>query len=188
MPDGEQILETTDSDNRQGTLPQWKASEFTLRLATPNLLPRVAKLANAYPHRHSVLGGASAVGYVERLALQSQNAGVGWYVVEQFGEALAAAHLSIYGLGDGSGHTLWKIRHPLVATDSPADCLTFLFEGLATTTTRLRPGTAKIVVFLSEFEQEVIAQAVNAGFQREGRFESYYRLGETCFVYGRTIA
>jgi hypothetical protein len=181
------LVETTDVDNRQDALRQWKAPELTLRLASANLLPKVARLARAYPYRHSVLGGASAGDYVEKLAFQSQHAGVGWYFVDRTGEALAAAHLSIYGLGDGSGHTLWKIRHPMLAAGSPADSLTFLFEGLADTAIRLRPGTAKIVTFLSEQEQEVIAQAAGAGFKREGRFESYYRLGETCFVYSRTV-
>lgn len=181
-------METTNSNNRFSTLPQWQAAEFTLRLAVPNLLPKVATLASSYPYRHNVLGRAGAGDYVEKLARQNQQPGVGWYVAERHGEAVAAAHLSIYGLGDGSGHTLWKIRHPMVAADSPRDTLSFLFEALSETAIRLRPGTAKMVIFLSEFEREVMMQAANAGFQCEGCFESYYRLGESCFVYGRTIS
>jgi hypothetical protein len=180
-------LETIDANNLPLASPEWGASELTLKLATPGLLPKIADLAVAYPHPHNVLGSASAGSYVERLAAQSQQAGLGWYIVEQMEQAVAAAHLAIYGLGSGNGHTLWKIRHPLLAAAAPADGLTFLFNGVLETALRLRPGTAKFVLFLSEFEQDAMAQAHKAGFQCEGRFESYYRLGETCFVYGRTI-
>lgn len=120
--------------------------------------------------------------------MQNQHPGTGWYLVERFDEVVAAAHLTVYGLGDGSGHTLWKIRHPLLAPGCSADCLTFLFNGLVETAIGLRPGTGKFVVFLSEFEQNAMVQAGKSGFQREARFENYYRLGETCFVYGRTVA
>lgn len=179
-------METTNSNNRTSTLPQWQVPEFTLKLAVDHLLPNVMKLAYSYPYRHSILGSARAGDYVERLALQSQSPGVGWYVAEQHGDTVAAAHLSIYGLGDGSGHTLWKIRHPMVAADAPFNSLSFLFDALCHTVLKLRPGTAKVVMFLSEFEQEVMLQAANAGFRCEGCFESYYRLGESCLVYGRT--
>ena len=179
-------METTNSNNRTRTLPRWQVPEFTLRLAVDQLLPDVIKLACSYPYRHNILGSARTGDYVERLALQSQAPGVGWYVAERHGETVAAAHLSIYGLGDGSGHTLWKIRHPMVAADSPASSLLFLFDALCLTAIKLRPGTAKVVVFLSEFEHDVMLQAANAGFRCEGCFESYYRLGESCLVYGRT--
>ena len=178
-------METTDSGL---TLTQWKTPELVLKEATANLLPKVAKLANSYPYRHNVLGGASAEDYVIRLAAKSQHLGMGWYLVERFGDAVAAAHLSIYGLGDGSGHTLWKIRHPMLAADSSGKYLTFLFDGLVETVLRLRPGTAKLVMFLSQFEQDAMLQASMAGFRREGCFESFYRLGENCYVYGKTVS
>ena len=179
-------METTNSNNRTGVLLHWQVPDFTLRFAADNLLPGVIKLACSYPYRHNILGSARAGDYVERLAMQSQSAGVGWYVAEQHGETLAAAHLSIYGLGDGTDHTLWKIRHPMTASDSPGNSLSFLFAALVDTAVKLRPGTAKVVIFLSEFERDVMMQAANAGFQCEGCFESYYRLGESCFVYGCT--
>jgi hypothetical protein len=176
-----------ETQNLQFSLPQSKAPELILRPANDHLLLKVAKLANSYPHPHSVLGRASAADYVIRLAAKSQHLGLGWYLVERRGEAVAAAHLAVYGLGDGSGHTLWKIRHPLLAAHSSAGYLTFLFDGLVETAIRLRPGTAKMIIFLSEFEKDAMLQASKSGFQREGCFENYYRLGETCFVYGRTI-
>ena len=179
-------METAKSNNHGSTLVQWQVPEFTLLFAVDQLLPNVIKLAYSYPYRHNILGSARAADYVERLAVQSQTPGVGWYVAEQHGETVAAAHLSIYGLGDGSGHTLWKIRHPMVAAGSPANSLSFLFDALVHTALNLRPGTAKVVMFLSEFEHEVMLQAANAGFRCEGCFESYYRLGESCLVYGRT--
>ena len=178
-------METTDS---RLTLPQWDAPELVLKKATTNLLPKVAKLAYSYPYRHNVLGSAGAEDYVVRLAATSQHLGMGWYLVERLGEAVAAAHLGVYGLGDGSSHTLWKIRHPLLAADSSGKYLTFLFDGLVRTVRNLRPGTAKVVIFLSEFEDDAMLQASKAGFQREGCFDSYYRFGETCYVYGRTVS
>jgi hypothetical protein len=153
-----------------------------------DLLPDITKLADAYPYPHGVLGRAGAGRYVEGLAARAQYPGEGWYAATLDGEVVAAAHLSVYGVGDRSGHTLWKIRHPLLADGRTADYLRLLLETLTGVAVRLRIGTAKLVIFLSEYETEVIAQAHNAGFQCEGRFRDYYRLGETCLVYGRTVS
>lgn len=164
------------------------AAEPSICLTGHNLLPGITKLADAYPYPHGVLGRAGAGRYVESLASRAQYPGEGWYAATLDGEVVAAAHLSVYGVGDRSGHTLWKIRHPLLADGRPADYLRSLLESLTGVAVRLRIGTAKLVIFLSEYETEVITQAHNAGFQCEGRFGDYYRLGETCLVYGRTVS
>lgn len=164
------------------------AAELVISLTGQNLLPGITKLAAAYSYPHAVLGRAGAGHYVEGLAARAAYPGEGWYAATLGGEVMAAAYLSIYGVGDRSGHTLWKIRHPLLAEGRPADYLRALLESLASVAVRLRMGSAKLVIFLSEYEVEVITQARRAGFQCEGRFRDYYRLGETCLVYGKTVA
>jgi hypothetical protein len=151
-------------------------------------LKDIGRLAHAYPHPHSIFGGPESDLYVQKLARQSHNSGDGWYVLSLDDEVLAAAHLSVYGVGRGDAHTLWKIRHPLAADYKQAVYLSALFEGVIRVAMWLRPGTAKFVVFLGEHETEVMAHASLAGFEREGAFHDYYRLGEVCFVYGRTVA
>jgi hypothetical protein len=148
----------------------------------------ISRLARAYPYPHSIFGGPESDPYVQKLARQPHNLGGGWYVLGLGDEVVAAAHLSIYGVGRGDGHTLWKIRHPLAADYRQAAYLRALFEGIIRAAMRLRSGTAKFVVFLGEHETEVMLHARLAGFEREGVFRDYYRLGEVCFVYGRTVA
>jgi hypothetical protein len=164
------------------------AAELVICPTGQSLLPGIGELAAAYPYPHAVLGRAGAGRYVEGLAARAAYPGEGWYAATLGGEVMAAAHLSIYGIGDRSGHTLWKIRHPLLAEGRPADYLRVLLESLTGVAVRLRIGTAKLVIFLSDYEAEVITQARHAGFQCEGQFRDYYRLGETCMVYGKTVA
>ena len=175
------------SGSSQLVLTRWAAPELVLRQGDRSLMEGVVNLAVSYPYPHSVLGGPAAGAYVERLAARAQHPGEGWYAVRHLGEVMAAAHLCVYGVGDGSSHTLWKVRHPLFAAGRPTECLAFLFDGVAEVAAKLRPGTAKLVIFLSEYEQEVMLQACNAGFEREACFKDYYRLGEACFVYGKTV-
>jgi hypothetical protein len=173
----------------QAELGKRAASELTVVPADQLLLDGIGRLARSYPHPHSIFGGPDADQYVQKLARQAQHPGEGWYALNPDGEdVVAAAHLSIYGIGRDNGHTLWKIRHPLVADYWPPTYLQALFEGVIAVAKWLRPGTAKFVVFLSEYETEAMLQAGAAGFEREGSFHDYYRLGEVCFVYGRTVA
>ncbi len=161
--------------------------ELGIEAADARLVPQVVKLARLYPYPHSVLGAPAAQSYVQTLAERRRYLGEGWYVLLRLNEVVAAAHLSVYGIGADSGHTLWKIRHPLLAPDAPVDLLAFLLDGLTDIAIRLRRGTAKFVIFLSEYEQEAMRQAGQAGFEPEGCFKDYYRLDETCYVYGRTV-
>lgn len=165
----------------------YTTSELVIEAATEGLLPQVVKLACSYPYQHSVLGTPAAQRYVQTLAERGQHQGEGWYVLLQLDEVVAAANLSVYGIGAGSGHTLWKIRHPMLAPGAPDDLLAFLLDGLTDIALRLRRGTGKFVIFLSEHEQEALRQASKAEFEPEGCFKDYYRLGETCYVYGRTV-
>src|SRR3954454_24310592 len=96
------------------SLSEREAPDLLIEPAAPRLLPGIVKLANAYPYPHSVLGQPGAERYVRRLAAQSNYPGEGWYATTHFGEVVAATYLSVYGVGDGSGHTLWNIRHPLL--------------------------------------------------------------------------
>jgi hypothetical protein len=169
------------------TLTQGTTPELVLKQVNQSLMQRVIELATSYPYPHSVLGGPRAGNYIEKLAERVQYPGEGWYAVRHLEEVLAAAHLCVYGVGGGDSHTLWKIRHPLVADEHPPECLTFFFHGLIDIAMKLRPGTAKFVIFLSEYEQEAMSQARKAGFEHEASFKDYYRLGETCFVYSRTV-
>jgi hypothetical protein len=165
----------------------WETSEVVIRPAGQGFLLDIVKLAKAYPHPHSVLGHAGAEHYVHQLAARAQYPGEGWYAATVIGEVVGAAYMSVYGVGDGGCHTLWKIRHPLLAEELPAECLAALFNALSNAVLKLRNGTAKLVLFLSEYEADAITQAEDAGFQCEGRFKDYYRLGEICLVYCKTV-
>jgi hypothetical protein len=164
---------------------EWETSQLVISPATPSILSGIVNLAKAYPYPHSVLGHPSAEQYVRQLDANANYSG--WYAATIMGEVVAAAYLSVYGIGDGDCHTLWKIRHPMLAQGMPAGCLAALFNYLSTAVLRLRSGTAKLVIFLSEYEAEAITQIENAGFQCEGRFKDYYRLGELCLVYCKTV-
>lgn len=156
-------------------------------LANHDVLGHISRLAESYSYPHSIFGSPRATSYVERLAQQSQYPGEGWYASMLLGETAAVAHLSIYGVGNGRDHTLWKIRHPLLAEGRHPVSLRLLFDGMIDSVVNLRPGTAKFIIFLSEHETDVIDQAQAAGFEREGCFRDYYRLNESCLVYGKTI-
>lgn len=150
------------------------------------LLARVIRAAERYPHPHSVFGGPKTAEYVTELATRPPETGEGWYGVERE-HGMAAVHLSIYGNGDRCGHTLFKLRHPLFTGAEGSDCLTDAIEAAATAAARVRPGTQKLVVFLGEKEKDAFESVRRAGFQLEGVLADYYRLGERCFVLGRTV-
>jgi hypothetical protein len=151
-------------------------------------LDAVARLATQYPFPHSILGTDRAGGYVRQLAARGRCSGEGWYgIALDGGEVAAAAHLGLYGTGGGDGHSLWKIRHPLLAARAPGECLSSLFRILPRAALQARPGSAKVVAFLGEFEAAAIRCVREAGFQQEACFADYYRLGEHCLVFGRTI-
>ena len=156
--------------------------------ADNNLLPGVIELARSYPYPHSFFGQLKADHYVRKLAGPDRKPGEGWYAVTRSHKVTAAAHLKIYGVGSESGHTLWKIRHPLVKDYHRPLYLDLLFNGLITEATRQRKGTAKFVIFLGEHEKDLMLKLQDAGFEREACLRDYYRLGERCFIYGRTVA
>ncbi len=114
--------------------------------------------------------------------------GEGWYAVIQNNVVSAAAHLSVYGRGNNAGHTLWKIRHPMLRTMTSPSVLGLLLNKIALRAAQIRPKSAKLVMFLGELEDTAIQQAERSAFALEGRFRDYYRLGEDCLVYGRTVA
>lgn len=148
-------------------------------------LPQVIQLAQDYPFPHSIFGAASAANYVSELSVNPATTGQGWYVMTVDGRVTAAAHLSIYGRGSGNGHTLWKFRHPLLNGDLYN--LARLFSYMCEVISRMRTGSAKAVIFLSDCEKAAQFAAEQAGFQQEGRIADYYRLGESVFIFGRTI-
>lgn len=151
-------------------------------------LEAVARLAAEYPFPHSILGTDRAGSYVRQLAARGRWAGEGWYGISlDGGEVAAVAHLGLYGIGGDDGHSLWKIRHPLLAARARGECLSALYRALPRTAVQLRPGTAKVVTFLGEFEATAIRCVREAGFRQEGSFADFYRLGERCLVFGRTI-
>jgi hypothetical protein len=170
----------------QATLSRCEPASVVL--ADQETLGQISEMAQSYPYPHSIFGSSGAASYVEKLAQQCHYPGEGWYVSTLFGKVEACAHLSVYGVGNGRDHTLWKIRHPLLARGTQPVSLRLLFEGMVNAVVNLRPGTAKFVIFLSEYEREVIEQAQAAGFEREGCFRDYYRLEEACLVYGCTFA
>ena len=175
-------------DQISATLSEWGGPDCSVEAAEPGLLPGIVKLANTYPYPHTVLGRAGAERYVRKLAAQTNHPGEGWYAATHFGEVVAATYLSVYGVGDGSGHTLWKIRHPLMADRPPAQSLlSSLFDAMTAAALRSRRGSAKLVIFLGEYETGVMTQARRAGFECEARFKDYYRLGEDCLVYCKTV-
>jgi len=162
--------------------------DLILNRVDERIISDVVRLAVSYPYPHSILGSPDAENYIHKLANQARHEGDGLYALQYSDRVIAAAYLSVYGVGSGSEHTLWKIRHPLIAAGHPSEYLSNLFNMLTAVAVKLRAGTAKFVIFLSELEQEAILQAQAAGFEPEARFKDYYRLGEVCFVYGKTIA
>ncbi len=170
------------------------------RVTSVEAVAQVSGLACAYPYPHSILGKETAAGYVETLLSgrreHMKSPGVdGWYMVSDDLGACAACHLSIYGVGNGNGHTLWKIRHPLERCENKREgnsqegpqYLQTLFNDVCRIAFRARPGSAKVVLFLGEHEVTAHKAALGAGFEKEACFRDYYRLGESCYVYGRTI-
>jgi hypothetical protein len=153
---------------------------------------KVVQLASGYSHPHSVLGKESAEEYVKSL-LSGRREHLkcpdtdGWYTGADDGEVYAACHLSIYGVGNGKGHTLWKIRHPLLRDGADDIYLIELFRRLCRVAFQARPGSAKIVIFVGQQETEVQLAARGAGFKEEACLRDYYRLGEYCFIYGKTM-
>lgn len=167
--------------------PQLETTSVIFTHANHDSISGITKLAASYPYPHSILGTLDVDCYVHKLAAQIREPAEGWYVAIRLGETIAAAHLSIYGTGNGNGHTLWKIRHPLLAQSFYAECLKTLFKRMIENAAQSRYGSAKFVIFLSEYEEDVILQARKLGFEREACFKDYYRLQETCFVFGKTL-
>ena len=162
--------------------------QTVFRPETDGLLSGVVRLSREYPFPHSIFGGSGSEAYVRGLAARASHPGEGWYGLGYGAESLtAAAYLGIYGFGSGDGHTLWKIRHPLTRGAGAGGQLADLFEELVCSAVRARGGTAKFVVFFGENEQEAMRCAQISGFQCEACFPDYYRLGEKCLVYGRTM-
>lgn len=162
-------------------------SELVVQRAGHGALEEINRLAASYPHPHSILGTSAAEGYVLKLMEQAYRPGEGWYVATRQSETRAAAYLSIYGVGNGRGHTLWKIRHPLLAPHHHANDLSALFRSMIGAAVHSRLGSAKFVLFLGECEKDVISQCPTAGFRREACLKDYYRFGEDCFIYGLTV-
>ncbi len=143
----------------------------------------VADMAASYALPHNVLGTHAARSYALRLAQHPQGK---WYGLFAGAQPRAAAHLALYGLGDGYNHTLWKIRHPLALRGiAPVGDWSDLFKALVREALDVRPGSVKVVLFLSEQEREAGRAAERAGFIVEGRLRDFYRMEETCLIYGR---
>ncbi|MDY7091385.1 MAG: hypothetical protein SX243_00285 [Acidobacteriota bacterium] len=153
-----------------------------------DFLEQVARLAEDYPFPHSIFGGPESEDYVLELAARHTGRGEGWYGAALDDENLAAVHLSVYGIGNGRNHTLFKIRHPLLAGEDGPTCLSMALESAVEAAAAARPGTQKHVIFLGEQEQDALHAGRRAGFTLEGIFSDYYRLGERCFVLGYTEA
>lgn len=152
--------------------------------ADPEALHSVAELAAAYELPHHVLGTSAARAYALRLAEHPTGR---WYGLFDGRHLLAAAHLALYGEGDGQSHSLWKIRHPLARREASSGAeWTRLFGALVEVALELRPGSVKAVLFLSEHERDAGEAAVAAGFDVEGVLDDFYRLEERCLIYGRT--
>lgn len=150
----------------------------------PDALLAVADMAATYPLPHNVLGTQAARSYALRLAEHPQGS---WYGLFSGERLHVAAHLALYGQGDGVHHSLWKIRHPLTWGGlEPVAPWSQLLESLVGEALRVRPGSVKVVLFLSEHEREAGHAARQAGFTLEGCLRDFYRLEETCLIYGRT--
>jgi hypothetical protein len=170
------------------TLPGAAVAPNVFAPPTEGVIAGVAHLTREYPFPHSIFGGSDAEAYVRGLATRACHSGEGWYGLGHRPERLAAAaYLGIYGMGRGDGHTLWKIRHPLSDGSADDQPLAHLLEELVVNAVRARAGTAKFVVFFGEHEHRAMRAAQRAGFRREACFPDYYRLGEKCLVYGRTV-
>lgn len=167
-----------------------RASVPEVRIFRPQdqgFLADITRLAETYPHPHSVFGGPEAGPYVHNLADHRRFSGEGWFGAAS-ARGLAAVHLGVYGVGDGRGHSLFKLRHPLSEGPEGLSCLVRAFDAARRAATHTRPGSQKLVVFLGEAERIARQAAEGAGFRLEGTLDDYYRLGERCFILGHTVA
>jgi len=165
---------------------------FLQRVTCAEAVAEVVELAASYPYPHSILGKANAAEYVKELLsgrrehLKCSDTD-GWYAVFDNAKVCAVCHLSIYGIGNGTNHTLWKVRHPMLRCGEDRAYLVELFNQVFQVAFAARPGSAKVMIFIGEEETDMQWSAGHAGFKEEGCFLDYYRLGECCFVYGKTI-
>lgn len=162
------------------------------RATAPDDVDNVIGFALDYPYPHSVLGGKNSEKYVRALLSgrreHMSNPEVdGWYLGYEEGEARAVCHLSIYGVGNGNDHTLWKIRHPMIRCGGDRENLSELFRHVCRVSYMARSGSAKVVIFIGEPETMVRWAAEQAGFVMEGCLQDYYRLNESCLIYGKTV-
>jgi hypothetical protein len=152
-------------------------------------LCEVQRLAREYQYPHSVLGCPNAAEYIRALEERVRLVpGSGWYCASSESRSVVAAvHASVYGYGDRNGHTLWKLRHPLV-DEVPGATVTLaaLLQFVSARVVEVRPSSAKLVILLGEHELEARSAAADAKFCLEGVLTDYYRLGEQCLVYGKT--
>lgn len=149
-------------------------------------LQAAIEMAACYPYPHNVLGTQNVGAYVLRLANHSTGKWYGLFCGEE--RPRAVAHMALYGNGNGRDHSCWKIRHPLAIQEAPAtDYWVMLFNALVAEACSIRPGTLKIVMFLSEYERAAASAAECAGFAIEGRLTDFYRPGEQCVVFGQTV-
>jgi hypothetical protein len=152
----------------------------------------IVSFALNYPFPHNILGKEGADRYVLALTDKGSRSAApsqvdGWYTGSIEDRVCAACYLSIYGIGNGKDHTLWKIRHPMLASPRYKFSLAALLRKISRIALEALPGSAKIVIFLGEREVDAQWAAQKAGFQREACFKDYYRLGEACYVYGLTL-
>ncbi len=163
------------------------------RIPSAELAGDVVSFALNYPFPHNILGKEGADRYVLELTEKGGRSPApsrvdGWYTGTIEDQACAACYLSIYGIGNGKDHTLWKIRHPMLASSRYRLQLAALLRKMGSIALEARPGSAKIVIFVGEQERDALWAIRKAGFRQEACFKNYYRLGETCYVYGLTLS
>lgn len=147
-------------------------------------LQAITEMAESYPYAHNVLGTPRSRDYVARLANHERGR---WFGLFEGEMPRAAAHLALYGDGNHRDHSLWKVRHPLAHGSLAAlNDWTTLLRALPREALAQRPGTVKVVIFLSEHERIAARAAQSAGFKLEGRLQDFYRLDEQCLVFGLT--
>lgn len=151
------------------------------------LLRQVTCLAESYPYPHNLLGRNTSRHYIERLALDKDQKGQGWFVLHKRGIVYVAIHSKKYGLNHPSGHNLWKLRHPLLSPKATTPQLSRLFVEVVNLVAQFWGGSHKFVLFLSERELEAIAAATAAGFTKEGKLADYYRFMENCLIFGISL-
>jgi hypothetical protein len=85
--------------------------------------------------------------------------------------------------GGNEEHSRWKYRHfAFISEDAGSELLKKL-----ETEVQVRSNTAKVELTIAESEPYMDFYVSN-GYVKEGELANHYRMGETCYIFGKTFS